>query len=207
MKIAITGASGKIGSALVPALTREGHDLLLVGRDAETLKTMHPAHSACSYADLSEAGKGASLLVHLAVLNNREAAKREEFERVNVELFRTVIASAAQAGIPALLHVSRQHALDATNQSDYAVTKRAALEIARQSSQPRICNLFLPKVIAVSWVPNGLEAVIASLASFVKPAIEGDAVTGWIARLDPARLPGDTLLLRSKGALSETPVG
>src|SRR5665213_1934773 len=65
MKIAVTGASGLIGSALVPALRSEGHDVLrLVRRTAEAPDEVSwdPARGTVDTEGLA----GTDAVVHLA---------------------------------------------------------------------------------------------------------------------------------------------
>jgi nucleoside-diphosphate-sugar epimerase len=77
MKVAVTGATGFIGQALVHALRVAGHEAL---------------------PDLS----GAQALVHLAAIAHRRGVDERELRRVNVGLATDAGRSAAAAGLPML---------------------------------------------------------------------------------------------------------
>ena len=52
MKIIITGASGYVGSVLIPELAKTNHELLLVGRNNQNLKIKYPKLNSCDYSDI-----------------------------------------------------------------------------------------------------------------------------------------------------------
>lgn len=83
MKVAITGASGFIGSALVPALTRGGHDVRI------------PRLRSPGWAASIE---GCEAVVHLAAIAHSRAPAGEVLQRANVELPVAVGRAAAAAG-------------------------------------------------------------------------------------------------------------
>ena len=61
MKIAITGSSGLVGSALVPLLTNSGHDVVRLARPAVWDPSADTVHSSAIH--------GAEAIVHLAAEN------------------------------------------------------------------------------------------------------------------------------------------
>lgn len=78
MKVAVTGASGFIGSSLCAALAREGHEVVAL--------------------DLrKDQSVDAEAVVHLAAIAHRRASD-EDLERVNVGLATTIGRAAAAAG-------------------------------------------------------------------------------------------------------------
>jgi UDP-glucose 4-epimerase len=90
MRVAVTGASGFIGSVLVPELRARGHEARAVMRDAMT--------SGTSFA-------GMDVLVHLANLaHGRAAASR--LQQVNVEGTRKLASLAAATGVRRVIYLS-----------------------------------------------------------------------------------------------------
>src|SRR4051812_22819301 len=76
MKILLTGASGLIGSRLVYRLLHDGHDLVLLGRNAKRLKDRFPipceihewdpGKDASEQPSLQKALTGVNAVIHLA---------------------------------------------------------------------------------------------------------------------------------------------
>ncbi|NIZ89466.1 NAD-dependent epimerase/dehydratase family protein [Kineococcus rubinsiae] len=112
MRIAITGASGNVGTALLRRLATTGHDVVGICRrtpqDAGAPYDGVQWVSADVAADhdvLREALRGCDAVVHLAWLI-QPARRPEELTRVNVGGSKAVVAAALAAGVPHLVHVS-----------------------------------------------------------------------------------------------------
>jgi nucleoside-diphosphate-sugar epimerase len=96
MKIAITGATGFIGRALVAAARAAGHDVQALSRQA-----------GADYEDeasLARAFAGANVVVHLAARAHRRGPSKD-FE-CNVRSTRAVASAARTAGVGRLIFVS-----------------------------------------------------------------------------------------------------
>ncbi|HWI08532.1 MAG TPA: NAD(P)H-binding protein [Solirubrobacteraceae bacterium] len=99
MRILLTGASGSIGSALAPALEREGHELRLFGRDPSRVAAAAPfvRGDAVSGAGLDEALDAIDVAYFL--IHSMEGDRRAGFaadERMAAENF---VAAARRAGV------------------------------------------------------------------------------------------------------------
>ncbi|MBB3099746.1 uncharacterized protein YbjT (DUF2867 family) [Actinoplanes campanulatus] len=97
MTVLVTGASGTLGSAVVPALTAAGHRVRPMSRRAR------PGWVAADLASgdgLDDAVRGADAIVHLASAPGRR--QRE----TDVEGTRRLLAAAARAGVRHALYVS-----------------------------------------------------------------------------------------------------
>lgn len=121
--IVVTGATGFIGAALVPALRAAGHPVTALSRDAERARRVL-GDATCVTADLQNAGPwtsaiaGAAAIVHLAgepVAGRRwDARTKQRLRDSRVETTRTLVE--AVAALPA---ASRPRALIASSGSDY----------------------------------------------------------------------------------------
>jgi nucleoside-diphosphate-sugar epimerase len=110
VRIFVSGASGFIGSALVPALARRGHEVRALGRGAAP-------------------PPGCEALVHLANLAHA-AASRERLWKVNVEGTRRIAERAAAAGVRRMVYLSSAKVL--ADDDVYAESKRAAEAALRE---------------------------------------------------------------------------
>jgi nucleoside-diphosphate-sugar epimerase len=85
MKVAITGASGSIGSYVIRELLEHGHEVVAVGRTAPAAE--HVRFVAATLGDaesLRRAFAGADAVVHLAAITSPYRAPVEELMEVNV---------------------------------------------------------------------------------------------------------------------------
>ncbi len=108
MRIAIVGATGFVGSHLVPHLVDRGHEVIAVSRDGRRLTAWGPeveARAADVVAGDLEAGlAGAEAVVHLAAIPRESRGRR--FAEVNVLGARRVVAAAERIGVKRLVHLS-----------------------------------------------------------------------------------------------------
>lgn len=127
MKLIITGATGFVGRQLIPVLKSAGHELLLVGRNADRLREVQPEIAACTYSELPGRAQGHDAVIHLAARNNDQAGSEDDFEEANVCLAVRVAEIAHDCGVPHFIHFSTLHAIgEQARVSLYASSKRAA---------------------------------------------------------------------------------
>ena len=109
MNVAILGATGFVGSHLVPHLAAAGHRVIAVSRsgghlpgwtDAVELR----AADVATGAGLEEALAGTDAAVHLVAIPRESKGRR--FEQVNVGGTRRVVEAAQRAGIRRFVHLS-----------------------------------------------------------------------------------------------------
>jgi nucleoside-diphosphate-sugar epimerase len=153
--IALTGATGLIGSHLVPVLLGKGYTLRVLSRQPQqgspgVTQICGDIRSVDTARDLT---RGCSALIHLAGIAHtslRSQAERDEAEGINVGGARNMLAAARQSGAHRVLLASSAHVyagqegtqLDeqspTAGDSFYARTKlmveQAGLESARASA-------------------------------------------------------------------------
>ena len=106
MRVLVTGASGFLGGALAREIARAGHEVRTFQRRPSGVGGVDDAlGSLTSRADVSRAVDGMDAVVHLAAKVSL-AGDPAEFEAVNVEGTRTVLASMRDAGVGRLVFVS-----------------------------------------------------------------------------------------------------
>jgi uncharacterized protein YbjT (DUF2867 family) len=108
MNIAVVGATGFVGSHLLPHLVASGHRVIAISRDgrrrAEWTDAVEARAADVTSGDLDAALKGADAVVHLAAIP-REAGGRR-FEDVNVRGTRRVVDAAERIGVRRFVHLS-----------------------------------------------------------------------------------------------------
>lgn len=109
MRIAVVGASGNIGTALLRALTREGdeHDILAIARRPPSGEDSRIRWESADIVrdDLFPLLRGCDAVIHLAWLI-QPSHRRGDMHRVNVDGSRRVFAATVAAGVPSLLYSS-----------------------------------------------------------------------------------------------------
>jgi NADH dehydrogenase len=118
MRVAITGATGFVGSHLAERLSSEGHEVVRVAARLDNL------------AGLVEGFGGCHAVAHCAGIN-RELGK-QTYARVHVEGTRNVVAAARRAGVEKIVLMSFLRARPDCG-SAYHESKWAAEEIVRDS--------------------------------------------------------------------------
>ena len=109
MRVAITGATGNVGTSLLAALTRDHavDEIVGIARRRPRLEFDRTRWVGADVArdDLSAAFEGADVVVHLAWLI-QPSHDRNETRTVNVEGSRRVFEAAAAAGVSAIVYAS-----------------------------------------------------------------------------------------------------
>ncbi|MEN3971600.1 sugar transferase [Sphingomicrobium sp. XHP0235] len=175
-RVIVAGASGRLGRALVPALRNRGYEVVVLGRDVERLARLFPGHEAVTYDALDGLGP-ARALVNLAVVNTDVEAHAEAFDAVNHRLAVRLADAAAASGMISV-QLSSTHALDLTDHSAYAETKRRAVDALSRHPSSALRVITLPKIVFES--PSSLAGRAWTLAASLKPVVFVDDVVDLV---------------------------
>lgn len=177
--IVFTGASGFVGSQLVPLIFSRD-DILLVSRDVAQTRATFPNTDVCNYSELPHRDLADSVFIHLAARNNDRPGTVKEFAEANVDLLLRVAAIARDCGASRFINLCSTHALDAGRDDPYGASKA---EGARQLSAfwpSGAINLYIPAVYgtrfqgrlaAINRLPGIIQQVVRSTLSLAKPMI------------------------------------
>lgn len=130
MRIAITGATGFVGSHLATRLESEGHELVLIARRSRNDDDRVVVSDLSNVNVLLESFKGGTVVAHCAGIN-REIGY-QTYKRVQVEGTRNVVEAAKAAGIEKIVLMSFLRARPDCG-SPYHESKWEAEEIVRNS--------------------------------------------------------------------------
>jgi nucleoside-diphosphate-sugar epimerase len=110
MRIAVTGARGFVGRALVQVVREQGHEAVAVSRSSVCDAGVTTVTGLDDLRGLTAAFAGADVVVHLAarvhVLRDRAHDPLTAFRTVNVEGTRSVLAAAEAAGVGRVAYAS-----------------------------------------------------------------------------------------------------
>jgi len=129
MRVAITGATGFVGSHLATRLESEGHEVVRLGRRARANEEIVPA-PLDDVDQLAQAFAGCHAVAHCAGINRELGA--QIFARVHVAATRNVVEAARRAGVEKIVLMSFLRARPECG-SAYHESKWAAEEIVRES--------------------------------------------------------------------------
>lgn len=114
LQIAVVGATGFVGSHLVPHLVGAGHRVIAVSRDGRRLDGWSEAVEAraadVTAGGLDEALAGADAVVHLVAIPRESAGRR--FDAVNARGTERVVEAAERAGVRRFVHLSAMGVID-----------------------------------------------------------------------------------------------
>lgn len=208
MRIALTGATGFVGSTLLDLALAEGHEARALTRreQAERAGVTWVRGDLADTAALAEMCAGADAVVHVAGVVN--APDKAGFVAGNVTGTKAVVAAAEDAGVARFVHVSSLSAREPML-SDYGRSKFGGEVVVEQTAipativrppaiyGPRDTEMFelfrAARLGVVPLPPEGRASMIhvADLAALLLAlATDGGAYAGQVYEVDDGREGG-----------------
>ena len=131
--IAITGATGFVGTHLVDCLLGQGQSLRVLARNPDKVQASQVdviKGDLTSSDALRGLCDGARIVIHCAGVV--AACSRSEFDAVNVAGTEAVLRAASEAGVERFVHLSSLAARE-PSVSDYSASKRAGEDLVAQT--------------------------------------------------------------------------
>ena len=135
MRAAVVGASGFVGSHLVPHLVEHGHQVIAISRHGRRLPgwgdEVEARAADVTRDDIGAALAGADAAVHLVAIPRETGGRR--FDEVNVHGTQRVVEAAERIGLKGLVHLSVMGVTD-DPKLRYLFSKWRGEEAVRSSS-------------------------------------------------------------------------
>ncbi|HVI48618.1 MAG TPA: NAD-dependent epimerase/dehydratase family protein [Chitinophaga sp.] len=194
MKIAITGATGYIGSVLTPLLLEAGHELRLLARRQQFSREgiTFVYGTLLDEAAIGQLVSGADAVIHLAAMISVSDRPDGTMFHVNTTGTRILAAAAKAAGVKRFLHLS---SVTAYNQYPYDTPldeyrgPSDALQYGYDHSKA------VSQAIALEYNGNGMEVLALAPTAVIgpydrQPSLIGKAVINIYRGRIPALFPG-----------------
>jgi farnesol dehydrogenase len=142
MRVLITGGTGYLGSAIVRALARHGHEPIVFARRASSTRLPGTPFDGDirDRTAVLHAVEGADAVCHTAALVSVWRRRPEDFDDVNVGGLRTILEACRTHSTPRIVYTSSFLALSPRgaasplSANDYQRTKVLALDVARRTA-------------------------------------------------------------------------
>jgi NAD+-dependent farnesol dehydrogenase len=144
MKVLVTGGAGYLGSAIVRAIARAGHDPIAFSRHATASRAGAPARAIDGdirdTRAVTAAAAGVDAICHTAALVALWRRDPSEFDAVNVGGLQSVLSATREHRVPRLVYTSSFLALPPADSphpltaNHYQRTKVAARDVARRAA-------------------------------------------------------------------------
>lgn len=185
MKVAVTGASGHVGAALVRELLARGHSVRAIARtDTRALEGLDLEVRRLDVTDaaaVEDALSGVELAFHAAARLSLDAGPDPVAEATNVEGTRNVLAACRRNGVRRVVHFSSVHALRPDGRTllgereglTYERSKAEAERLVARAAEEALDTVVVsPCAVVGPWdfKPSYLGRVLVMLARGLLPA-------------------------------------
>ncbi len=189
MKLLVTGATGFLGSTLVPMLRAAGHEVRVLVRsgaplaDVETFKG-----DVLDPESLRRALLGVEGLYHLAGLVSRDPADARRMYELHVDGTRHVLAAAARAKLKRIVLASSSGTIGVSRVRRIA-TEEDDYPIEAVGRWPYYLSKIYEEKIAVEFARRGLPVVILNPSLLLGPGDARMSSTQDVFRFLMGRIP------------------
>ena len=214
MRIVIFGASGFVGSEIIPLLLESGHELVLVSRNRSDTERRFPLAEVSSLQNWCDNADRFDLVLNLVGPDQKGKPSMKGQFQSHLIAIRTIASQAAKMGKVRFMHLSSVRCVDPLDLSPYTTAKRQAEEIVLEtfgggceilrvgavlgtkcSGRRRFLNYFYGSVgrsirdfsSAVSPVTN-VEAIVAAIEAGPKAGLVSTLLVSDREALLPYRL-------------------
>ena len=191
MKILLSGANCLLGKCLVEKLFRDGHMLVIVGRETTNLARIFPEMRVYHYDDLDIAMADVNWVLHLDSKKETEGGLDSEYFDANVVLLQKVLDAAKAAKVKRFINFTSIHALSSFGTGAYLDSRRQGVEIVKSAEAREYENLFLPPVYGSEWsgrlgmlnkLPKPVSKILFPFMAALKPTVHVDKVLSAIVQ-------------------------
>lgn len=196
MRIAITGASGYIGTVLTPLLLSHGHTLRLLTRKPVPANPPDGIEFVYGHLldpeSLQELVAEADVVIHLAAMISVDDKPNEQLFLVNTSGTRSLAAAALQAGVKRFIHLS---SVTAFNQAPYNERMDESRGVATDIQHSYDHSKAVSQAIALEYNGNGMEVIVLAPTAVMgpydqQPSLIGKAIMNIYKGKIPALFPG-----------------
>ncbi len=197
MKIALTGASGRIGNVLVRCLLDHGHEVrVLLRRESQALAGLPVGTVAGDLFDLtalSDLAEGCEVVFHLAAVVSISGGQQGKVRRVNVDGTRNVLEACARHGVRRVVHFSSVHAFQEGRPEDMLDESRP-LALYSPTAYNRTKAEAQDLAVRFSAEKN-IELIVLCPTSVIgpfdfEPSLSGQMLIDFYHRKIPLLVPG-----------------
>jgi len=171
MKIAITGGSGHLGTALIPKLAALGHQMRVLIYNNQRVVTDIPLEEVqgdtTQLADVERLIEGVEVVIHLAAVIPVYGDKGGLVQKVNVQGTKNVVDTCIAKNVKRLIHVSSIHAY---NPYPHEVPLDESRAYVDENSYPYDFSKATAQQYVLEAVKNrGLNAVVLNPTAVAGP--------------------------------------
>lgn len=199
MRIAITGASGFIGTQIVRHLSEQGHELVLFGRDRSKLARLFPDQAAFCYDELHTGLTDCDIVFHLAAALPTSNISDDAYVSANVTLTKRVAETASGNNVPLLVNFATL----GWNKSKYSETKKEAEAVLAGFSPLEVITLRLPAVYGNEYrgrlailnkVPAFLRSTVFQVLASLRPTVHVQTVLAAVDNVIARETAGEAIV-------------